>query len=67
VRDRFLGHTSYLTIKTIEPVDASVHRLAEHYNSAFRNYIDRLDQIRTLPDFHVAIDKMLAPPVREHS
>jgi hypothetical protein len=61
VRDRFLGWNSYLTVKTLEPTNA-VYQLAKHYSIAFARYIDRLDEIRTLDDFHDAMEDLLAPP-----
>jgi hypothetical protein len=62
VRDRFLGHTSYLTVKTTEPIDDRPHRLAEHYGTAFSRYVNSVDDTHTFEDFRDAMDTLLAPP-----
>lgn len=64
VRDRVLGHTSYLIVKSVEPIDDRIHALTTHYLRAFNNYVTELRSVRTLSDFHAAIEKLLtAPPI----
>lgn len=62
VRDRFLGHTSYLIVKSAEPIDDRIHALTAHYLRAFNNYVTELRSVRTLSEFHAAIEKLLTVP-----
>lgn len=61
-RDRFVGNTSYLTVKTVEPAHELVFGLADHYRNAYHRYVTRVDQLRSLADFHDAIEDLLTPP-----
>jgi len=61
VRDLGAGPASYLTVKASEATDA-VDRLADHFSRAFRRYLERASKIRTMDEFHTAIDNLLASP-----
>jgi hypothetical protein len=61
VRDAGIGWTSYLTVKTPQPID-EVSWLADHYRSSFHRYLNHVDQLRTIHEFHTAIEELLAPP-----
>jgi hypothetical protein len=61
VREAGAGVASHLTVKTPE-ANPEVDRLAGHFSQAFRRYRDLAGRIRTLDDFHAAIDDLLAPP-----
>jgi hypothetical protein len=61
VRDRGFGATCYLTVKAPEAIE-DADRLADHFSRAFRRYLDRVNQIQTLDEFHTAIEDLLTPP-----
>jgi hypothetical protein len=62
VRDRFLGHFSYLTIRSRSDIAATLSSLVEHYESAFQAYARGVSSLMTFEDFCVAIDELLAVP-----
>lgn len=64
VRDTsWVGWTNTFTVRSLEETGA-VHRAAEHYRTAYRRYLGRLDGMRTLADFRDAATDLLAEPPR---
>lgn len=62
VRDRFLGQTSYLIMKSVNDLDDRVRAVAQHYNRAWDTYLRKVDTISTFEEFALAMEDLLAPP-----
>jgi hypothetical protein len=58
IRDHGIGWTNYLTVKAPEAIE-EVDQLADGFSRAFRRYLERVNQIRTLDEFHAALEDLL--------
>ncbi len=62
MRDRFLGFTSYFTVKATQPIGTRLATLVEHFEAAYRRYTAHVNELDTFDDFCTAMDTLLTPP-----
>ncbi|MBO3753035.1 hypothetical protein J5X84_43930 [Streptosporangiaceae bacterium NEAU-GS5] len=60
VRDRFLGQTSHLTVKTALPAADRVFLWSRRYSEAYERYRRHAQTLASLSEFHVAVDALMA-------
>jgi hypothetical protein len=62
VRDRFLGHHSYLAVTSRRDLSSQIDSLNRDFAARWARYQDRVPQLASFQDFCDAVDEMLTPP-----
>jgi len=62
VRDRFLGHRSYLAVAAHRDVTAELDRLSRFYAEKWTRYVEEAGRLDSFSDWVDAMERLISPP-----